>query len=190
MHSTFLRLITGAWTLIALFWLISALRSKAVALREPALSRLLHIALLAAACFLLTDARIGIGFLARRFSGDEQWTDLAGVLLTITGCGFAIWARACLGSNWSATVTVKQDHELIRSGPYALVRHPIYSGLLLATAGTALVVGEVRAAIAFAIVFAALLVKAGREERFMTQQFGGEYLRYSSEVKRLVPFVL
>lgn len=68
-----------------------------------------------------------------------------GLLMVICGLAFAVWARIHLGRNWSGTVTVKEDHELIRSGPYGIVRHPIYTGLLLAIAGTAIVFGEWRA---------------------------------------------
>jgi protein-S-isoprenylcysteine O-methyltransferase Ste14 len=94
-----------------------------------------------------------------------------------------------LGSNWSGTVTVKQNHELIRSGPYAIVRHPIYSGFLLGLLGTALSVGEARGLIALALAFVGWFVKARVEEQFMVEQFNGDYVRYIRDVKRLIPFV-
>ena len=92
--------------------------------------------------------------------------------------------RAWLGRNWSAEVTVKHDHELVRSGPYALVRHPIYTGLLLALIGTALGVGNGRALIGLVLIVAALLRKVAIEERFMSEQFGDAYARYRAEVPR------
>jgi protein-S-isoprenylcysteine O-methyltransferase Ste14 len=85
---------------------------------------------------------------------------------------------------------VKQDHELIRSGPYALVRHPIYTGLLLALIGTALMVGNWRALIGLAIMVGAIVRKLKIEERFMTEQFGEAYARYRAQVAMLVPFVV
>jgi protein-S-isoprenylcysteine O-methyltransferase Ste14 len=79
---------------------------------------------------------------------------------------------------------------LIRSGPYAFVRHPIYTGLLLALAGTVIVVGRWRAVIALVVLLAGLIFKIGVEERFMTEQFGEAYARYRSQVAALIPFVV
>jgi len=103
---------------------------------------------------------------------------------------FTIWARRHLGRNWSGSVTIKADHELITTGPYRIARHPIYTGLLIAFAGNALVVGEVRGLIAFAIAFAALWRKLKLEERFMREQFGQAYVDYSRRVAAVVPFLL
>ena len=95
-----------------------------------------------------------------------------------------------LGRNWSGIVTVKQDHELVRSGPYRWVRHPIYTGLLIAFVGTAISRGEWRGVLAVLIVFAALWRKLQLEERWMIETFGDAYLRYRAEVRALIPFVL
>ena len=84
-------------------------------------------------------------------------------------------------------VTLKQDHELIRSGPYRWVRHPIYTGLLLAILGSAIALGEWRGLIALVLVAAAVLRRIAIEERFLTQQFGAAYARYRAEVPALVP---
>jgi protein-S-isoprenylcysteine O-methyltransferase Ste14 len=93
-----------------------------------------------------------------------------------------------LGGNWSGSVTVKEGHELIRSGPYAYVRHPIYTGLLAAVLGTVIVSDTVRAVIGLAIIAAALVRKLYTEERFMCETFTGQYQRYSAEVPALIPF--
>jgi protein-S-isoprenylcysteine O-methyltransferase Ste14 len=111
-----------------------------------------------------------------------------GVALVIIGLAFAVWARAHLGSNWSGTVTIKQDHELIRSGPYAYVRHPIYTGLLAALLGTTVASGTVHAAVGLAIITVALIRKSRVEERFMREIFPDAYPRYSAEVPALIPF--
>jgi protein-S-isoprenylcysteine O-methyltransferase Ste14 len=102
----------------------------------------------------------------------------------------AVWARVFLGANWSATVTIKQDHEIIRNGPYALVRHPIYSGFLLGMLGTAIAIGEVRGLIAWGLAFLGWWLKLQTEERFLLEQFGTQYLKYRKETKALIPFVL
>jgi protein-S-isoprenylcysteine O-methyltransferase Ste14 len=106
------------------------------------------------------------------------------------GLGFAVAARAWLGRNWSAEVTIKQNHELVRSGPYTIVRHLIYTGMLLELVGTALSVGKWRALVGLVLIVAALLRKLSIEERFMSEQFGEAYARYRAEVPGLIPFVI
>jgi protein-S-isoprenylcysteine O-methyltransferase len=105
------------------------------------------------------------------------------------GAVLAIWARFSLGGNWSATVTIKAGHTLVRRGPYALVRHPIYSGLLLALLGTVLLFNQVRCLLALALIVLMLASKIRMEERFMAEQFGAEYVAYKQRVKALIPFV-
>jgi protein-S-isoprenylcysteine O-methyltransferase Ste14 len=111
-----------------------------------------------------------------------------GLALVIAGLLFAIWARVHLGGNWSGTVTIKQGHELIRSGPYAYVRHPIYTGLLAALLGTTAASGTVHAAVGLAIIAVALVRKLRIEEAFMREIFPDAYQRYSAEVPALIPF--
>jgi protein-S-isoprenylcysteine O-methyltransferase Ste14 len=110
-----------------------------------------------------------------------------GLALLCAGLAFAVWARVELGRNWSGAVTVKEGHELIRSGPYAYVRHPIYSGLIAALIGTAVTVGTERALLGVLIIVIAFVRKLRTEERFMRETFPGEYERYSAAVPALVP---
>ncbi len=112
-----------------------------------------------------------------------------GLFMTIAGVMFAIWARVTLGRNWSGIVTVKQNHELIRTGPYAWVRHPIYTGITIAVIGTVIFDGELRSIILFVAILLALTHKMKIEEQFMTEQFGSEYARYRQKTKALVPFL-
>jgi len=111
-----------------------------------------------------------------------------GVALVIAGLAFTVWARVHLGGNWSGTVTVKQDHELIRSGPYARVRHPIYTGLIAALLGITIASGTVHAALGMTIIVLSLVRKSRVEENFMRATFPGEYQRYSAQVPALIPF--
>ena len=180
------------WTWIATgsVWLAASLATKRTARAQSMNSRVIHVAIMAAAFVLLFSSKVATGALAWRFVPASTAIAWAGFAITATGCGFAIWARLLLGSNWSGNVTVKQDHQLVRRGPYTVVRHPIYSGGLLGILGTALAIGEVRALLALALAFAGWLTKSRLEEAFMTQQFGAAYTEYQREVKALIPFVL
>jgi protein-S-isoprenylcysteine O-methyltransferase Ste14 len=139
---------------------------------------------------LLFSNATRIGFLGARLVPEYSWIGWAGFGLTVAGCAFAAWSRALLGSNWSSTVTVRQNHQLIRTGPYALVRHPIYAGLLLGILGTALAMGEVRGLSAIPLAFVAWFRKARGEEELLIEKFGGTYIGYCREVKQLIPYVL
>jgi protein-S-isoprenylcysteine O-methyltransferase Ste14 len=113
-----------------------------------------------------------------------------GVGLIAAGLVFACWARVHIGRNWSGVVTVKQDHVLEQGGPYAIVRHPIYTGLLLALLGSAVARDDWRGVLAFAVALAGLVRKLRLEERWMTERFPREYPGYRAKVPALIPFVL
>ena len=110
----------------------------------------------------------------------------AGTILVAAGLAFAVWARWHLGRNWSGTVTVKRGHTLIRTGPYGAVRHPIYSGMLLALSGTALAMGEPRGFIGAALILAGFIVKLHAEEARMRETFP-DYADYCRNTARLIP---
>lgn len=144
---------------------------------------------MAVGAWLLFSNRAAAASLARRFVPSTAMVAYIGVALTIAGIAFAIWARFFLGTNWSATPSIKQGHELVRSGPYAIVRHPIYSGFLLSLLGTAIYAGDFRALAAFGIVLIGLKWKSLTEESLMQQQFGARYMEYRRQVKGIIPFV-
>ena len=114
----------------------------------------------------------------------------AAVAMTWAGILFAIWARVYLGSNWSAVVTVKEGHELVRGGPYRVTRHPIYSGLLLAAAGVAVAADRWQALIGLGLVLAGFWIKSRKEERWMVERFGAEYQEYRRRTRALIPGVI
>lgn len=115
-----------------------------------------------------------------------QWT---GVGLCVAGFALAFWARAHLGRNWGMPMSLRQGHELVTSGPYAYVRHPIYSGIMLAMIGSALAVGILWLAL-FALYFAYFLFSARTEERMMLAQFPDTYPAYRRRTRMLIPLVL
>jgi len=114
---------------------------------------------------------------------------IIGSALTITGLAFALWARLFLGSNWDAFISLRLRHKLLRTGPYAIVRHPIYSGFMIALAGSILNFGHLRSFIAATMVILAWVYKSGLEEAFMRNHFGIEYDQYCHNVKRFIPKV-
>jgi len=177
------------WTGWLVYWWVAARDVKNTIRRESLPSWLLHSVPLIIAVLLLGAQRVP-GFLGERILPLAAWPFWLGLSITAAGMLFSVWARMHLGRNWSASVTIKQGHELITNGPYALVRHPIYTGLLLAFLGTGLALGDWRGLLAFALATAALWRKLRFEERWMRQQFGDAYAAYSKRVAGLVPFIL
>ncbi|HEY2014621.1 MAG TPA: isoprenylcysteine carboxylmethyltransferase family protein [Bryobacteraceae bacterium] len=178
------------WVAFGLVWLVGAFSNKKT-LRRVSVGwpLILHVLVLALAFDLLFSDLFRRGFLRWEFVPDQDAVGWFGAVLTMAGIAFCIWARFYIGRNWSGTITLKQGHTMVRTGPYAFVRHPIYAGLLLAVLGTALVSGEVRGLVAFALLVVEWKRKSLIEERLMIEQFGAAYLRYRGEVKGLIPGV-
>jgi protein-S-isoprenylcysteine O-methyltransferase Ste14 len=183
-----MRLFLWLWWVWALYWMLSALRNKATQRRESRGSRLAHLVPLAVGAALIAWPNPRWSALAWQLWPPSLAAYRIGLSLLIAGLAFAIWARVHLGSNWSGTVSIKQGHELIRSGPYAFVRHPIYTGLITALLGTTVASGTVHAVIGLAIIIVSLVRKSRTEEEFMRETFPGEYQRYSAQVPALIPF--
>ncbi|HEX4236186.1 MAG TPA: isoprenylcysteine carboxylmethyltransferase family protein [Caldimonas sp.] len=181
--------IAALWLGWVAYWTIASIAVKASVRRESIASRLLHVVPLAVAVLLLWPRTLPIAALRLRFVPAAAWLPWAGATLVAAGLLFTLWARLHLGRNWSGIVTIKQGHELITGGPYAFVRHPIYSGLLLAFAGWAIATGEWRGVLAVVIVAAAFWRKVRVEECWLHEQFGGTYDAYRQRVAALVPFV-
>jgi protein-S-isoprenylcysteine O-methyltransferase Ste14 len=185
---------TTVWLLWLIAWWVFATNVKATVRRQPALSRLINMVLLWCAFGLLFWGQfIPVPGLTARFLPLAQWQFWAalGALLTLLGLLFTVWARVYLGRNWSGMfATIKADHELVTGGPYALVRHPIYSGLMLAFVGTALAIGQWRCVLATVLALIAILHRILVEEGFMREQFGAAYDAYAKRVRAFVPGVL
>lgn len=182
--------VTFLWLVLGMFWAMTAVGAKRSLRKEASDSRLYHVLFMTAVFALLFRQDLRIGPLGLRIVPASPESAYGGLALTSLGAAFAIWARSTLGGNWSATVTVKENHSFVHQGPYRLVRHPIYAGGLLAMLGTAVVYGEVGCFVAVVLAFVGWWLKARIEEEFMTQQFGEDYRRYQKDVKQLIPFVL
>ncbi|WP_051979652.1 methyltransferase family protein [Edaphobacter aggregans] len=130
--------------------------------------------------------RLHLSILARPFHTSSAIAT-AGFVLVVLGLAFAAWARDVLGRNWSGRVIIQDSHQLITSGPYAYVRHPLYTGIIAGIAGMVLLVGDLGALTGFFFALAFTLLKAAREERLLEAEFGPAYAAYRERTGALLP---
>lgn len=182
-------LATLPWALFSLVWVVTAVSAKKAIRRESWIPGMTHRVPLIIACILIFAQNGLAPGLARPVLPPAMATQLGGVAVALLGIGFAIWARVHLGTMWSSTVTLKSEHKLIQSGPYALVRHPIYTGVLVALVGTAVTIGTLQAFLSLPMFAFSLILKLSQEEQLMAATFGTEHAAYRRRVKRLIPFV-
>ncbi len=185
-----LNIISACWILFAVIWLLAAFATKQSVYRESRLQRMRYVIPILLGGFLLAKGHRLSDPLNHRVIPHVEALAWTGVVLCIAGFAFCIWARFTLGRNWSGVVTLKRGHELISDGPYALVRHPIYTGLLTMFVATVIVLGHVAGIIALPFVFVSLWIKLRYEEKLMLKQFPNEYAAYQQRVKRIIPFIL
>ena len=180
-------LIPALWLSWLGYWLVAAHDAKATERAEARGARMVHTLPLAFAAWLLFAPALPGGVLAAQVAPYADALFWTGAALVACGLAFAIHARRFLGRNWSGIVTLKRDHELVRSGPYRWVRHPIYTGLLLALGGTAVALDEWRGLVAVPIAAYAFWRKLRVEESWMIERFGDAYRRFQAEVPMLIP---
>jgi protein-S-isoprenylcysteine O-methyltransferase Ste14 len=196
---TYENIILGCWATFLLVWIVSAFNTK----RDirggygKVWQEFWLLRLVAAVVFLFVETRIARGtahftnpelLFSRGIFPQSAVLGWAAAVLSVIGVGFAIWARVHLGRNWSPRPAVKEHHELITTGPYAYVRHPIYTGLILMALGMALT-GSIWGIGVFIIASFTLILRIGKEEKIMLELFPNEYSEYQKRTKRLVPFV-
>lgn len=171
------------WAVFWVYWLVAAFGMKRgrVSWSREARIRVVIVAL------VILLSRLGA---FRNHSGHhDPWEAAVGLVLFALGLGFAVWARLHIGRNWGTPMMQKAEPELVTSGPYRFVRHPIYSGILLAGIGTAFALSWWwLAAVGLAGVY--FVYSATVEERYMTEQFPDAYPAYRRSTKMLVPFLL
>ena len=178
-----------SWALFLVTWVLWGVTAKQVKRRQSAVSRLGQSIVTIPAFWLLFAPQARNAQLNFRFLPSTPVTKAAALALTLIGFGIAIWARLHLGGNWSATVTVKEEHALIQTGPYAYVRHPIYSGFTLGATGLVILNGDLFSLVGIGLMLFGWFLKFRLEEKFMIQEFGDTYLSYRRNVKALIPFV-
>jgi protein-S-isoprenylcysteine O-methyltransferase Ste14 len=187
---TFGALITGLWLIFLAYWFVAALRVKRSVSGTSSRGAIFRAAI-----------AIGIVLLIQVSFRELFWRHVplaatyvspiaasAGVALCGLGIAIAIWGRTYLGQNWGMPMSLREGHELVTTGPYAFVRHPIYTGILLAVVGTTLVRGY-PSIVLLAAVFAFFAYAATVEERNLMKQFPNEYPAYVKRTKMLIPFL-
>lgn len=181
-----LHCIRTLWLAFATVWLISAFRTKRTVYRQPWRYVLTYLA-----CGVVGG--LIVSFLPRKWLiPPNPLLEAAGVMLCTWGVAFAVWARLHLGRNWSGLVSLKEDHQLIQSGPYRFVRHPIYTGLIVAVLGTvAALLPSLHGLVALAVLTTAFTLKYRHEEELLLRQFPEAYPAYKARVRAaLIPFLL
>lgn len=151
--------------------------------------RIAALVVVGSVIFLKDQIAAVVPFLGIIFWPHSLMTGLIADAVTLLGTAVMIWSRSTLGSNWSANVVFKEDHELVTHGPYAYARHPIYSGLLLMVLGVAIYAGNSMWFSLFTLFFIGAYYKAHKEERLLTMHFPEEYPVYVKRVRAIIPFV-
>jgi len=177
--------ISAIWFVVLIAFVATAGVLKPKAATEPIHVWIRRAFLLGMSLLLLFSSPRSESPLSWRLLPASDAIEWVGCFLTLAGAGFAIWARLWLGSNWSFMTTVRGEHDLVKSGPYAIVRHPIYSGLIIGMTGTAVVLGEIRGFIGVLVAAIIWWRKANAEESLLLDRFGSEYLLYAKKVRRL-----
>jgi protein-S-isoprenylcysteine O-methyltransferase Ste14 len=183
-------IIRGCWLVFVTIWVLAALSTKRTVYRESRAQRLRYWVLLVIACFLQLYGRQLPYPLNMRVVPHVAPTAWAAAVLCVIGLVFAVWARVTLGRNWSGVVTLKEGHELMERGPYRIVRHPIYTGILTMFFATALAQGHFFGFVGALLMFVSFWIKLGDEEKLMLQQFPERYADYRRRTKRIIPFVV
>jgi len=176
-----------AWALWLIVWFLMAFISKSTKRHETPVQRLQHLIPALFGFLLIFREGMAVRWLTAEIFPDNPVLMLGCVVVTIAGLLFAVWARLALGSNWSGTVTIKTNHQLVRSGPYRFIRHPIYTGMLAALLATAITQRLLTGLLGFAIVFFALWRKAKREESFLSQEFGESFDQHRQHTGMFLP---
>ena len=180
--------ITGCWLLFVVYWIISALRVKPVAERQSEPDSAGHRLLVLLGGLLLWWPGLVPGLNWAIYDRPGALRLLAAAIC-VGGLGVAFWARRTLAGNWSSNVTFKVGHELIRTGPYRWVRHPIYTAILLMALGTAMISGRLGSWLGLVLMTAGFWIKLKAEESLMLRHFPDTYPGYQKQVKALVPFL-
>src|SRR4051794_12310073 len=182
-------IISICWGIFFVVWVLAALFTKRTVQRESGAQRLRYMVLIIIGSYLVFGRPPPPRLFNLRIIPHNDEVLVSAAVLCVCGLALCLSARAVLGRNWSGTVTVKENHELIVRGPYRLVRHPIYTGLLAMLLATAMQQGRIAGIVGFVLVFISLWIKLSTEEEVMLKNFSDVYRDYQQRTKRIIPFV-
>lgn len=174
------------WILFSFYWEIKDKNSAPAIASESRQSRAVHVVMGNVALLLII---LPVRGLSQRFLPGAVLTSLAGLAVEMVGLLLAVWARRVLGQYWSGEISIKAEHKLMRSGPYRVVRHPIYTALLAMYLGTTIVSGQMHALIGLVLALIAYLRKTRLEETNLVNAFGADYIEYRDKTWALLPGV-
>jgi len=190
---TYIDWIAACWAVFLIYWGASATRVKKDVRQAGSLWTAVGARVLLALAVIygmrVPSIRAAIIPRVDAYTAPPAWLGLLGVMVCAGGIAFAVWARKTLGANWSSRPSVKAGHDLVTTGPYRYVRHPIYSGMLLGVLGTAMVIGLLGLAIVL-VVCAVFANRVRVEEQLMMQQFPDLYPEYRRHTKAIIPYVV
>jgi len=179
------------WAAYFAYWFLSALKDRTPLKRtsgtKPAGLVLIMLPVEIGSVLLCT---LFPEFVTGRFLPAAAPYIIAGTVITLGGLAFALWARLHLGKSWTGLPAIRENHQMVRTGPYSAVRNPIYTGMLAALAGTAIATGYMAVLLFLIVALCVFTGKIRTEERLLEDEFGEDYLRYKREVKALVPYVV
>jgi protein-S-isoprenylcysteine O-methyltransferase Ste14 len=175
-----------SWVVLFLVWLPGYFTSKRTVARPHPVRRIVALIFIFVGFGFLFSNRGPTGIL---ITPQTIGLSVVGLIIDLFFVAFAIWARLVIGRNWANAIALKEGHELVQRGPYAVVRHPIYTGMLFATFGVALTLGTLSAYTGITLLLIGILIRIRDEDELMAQQFSGEHAAYRARTKTLVPFV-
>ena len=175
------------WLVLALYWLGSSFSVKKSIKKQSGWQRMAYTICLMFAFTLLFQDYFQTDFLYKPILPQSALWQSTGFLFCTGGLLFALFARIWLGKNWSGRVTIKENHELIQSGPYRITRNPIYTGFLIAFLGCSMTLGLLKGYLGIFLLVICLQLKISKEEFFMQEVFGEKWKLYRAKVKRLIP---
>jgi protein-S-isoprenylcysteine O-methyltransferase Ste14 len=188
MHELSRDVIIGCWLAFVTYWWINARSVKRTAERQSLAGVLANrcLTLLGGVMLFWKDPPRPLD---AHVIPHPAIAEGVGIVFCLVGLVWAVWSRHTLGGNWSSVASLKHGHELVERGPYGVVRHPIYSAILLMCLGTAISSGRLFSILGLVPLFVGFWIKLRQEERLMNQHFPDKYPEYSKRVKALVPFV-
>lgn len=180
------------WFIVITYWFISGFGNKQIKNQESIFKRFLQywLPLIVAVLLLGPGEWFGESLIRENFVPHSDFVGNIGLGFCVIGAIVACWSRYLLGKNWSLSVQRKESHELIQNGIYKILRHPIYTGLLILFIGNAIIVGDYRGIIAVIVVFISFWFKLLKEEKILTDTFGNKYIDYKNRTKALIPYLL